>query len=78
MKKIIDSERTTSLNVILNIKNSNAKLDTLTDTDLLANTNEVQISKQTQNLENLKNNLSEIVEKYKLNITQKEQDIENK
>ena len=78
MKNTMSTYRSSSLNKVSSIKNSINTLNTLTDIELLWDSNELTIDKQTASIINLIKNYNEIVASYKLSIDEKKQGVETK
>lgn len=89
MKKSMDSDRNSALSKVSSIKNSLNKLENLTDTDLVSESNknsiaskeksissqEISIEKQENSITNLEKSYKETVEDYNLKIESKENSI---
>lgn len=78
IKNSMSSYKSSALNQMSSLKSSINTLNTLTDTELLWDSNSITIQKQTKSIENAINNYNEIVANYALTTKSKQQDIQSK
>lgn len=71
-------DRSTTLNKISSIKSQINTLDTLTDVNLISQSNQLEIEKQEISIKNAEKSYQETVAEYALNIESRQQDIDSK